>query len=147
MKEEKVAVLATPVVAQVLEKKTDHPLCQTVPEKLSLMRFHQIDSRYIRLLQRFGPFGPKNMTPVFVATNVEVIDAVVLKEKHLRLILKQSGQVFSAIGFNLAERWKEIDNLFLDVAFQPDFNTWKDKTTIHLKLKDIRFPHNELSSN
>ncbi|MDB4286214.1 single-stranded-DNA-specific exonuclease RecJ [bacterium] len=112
-----------------------------------MLDFHEINARYIRLMNRLGPFGPQNRTPVFVATNVEVIDAVVLKEKHLRLTLRKGTQVFSSIGFNLAEKWKEINNLFLDVAFQPDFNTWKDKTTIHLKLKDIRFPHNDLSSN
>jgi single-stranded-DNA-specific exonuclease len=100
--------------------------------------FDQLSDHFVRLIQRMGPFGPQNMTPVFMCKNVEVLEAKTLKEVHVRLVLKQHGIVFTAIGFQLAEKWERLNCLELDIAFQPTFNTWKDRTTINLVLKDIQ---------
>lgn len=99
---------------------------------------HEIDARFLRLINRMEPFGPGNRRPVFIAKAVEVAGARKLKESHLRLDLRQKGQFFSAIGFNLYPRWQEVNAIHIDIAFQPVFNTWNGKTTIDLQLKDIR---------
>lgn len=107
------------------------------------INFSDISDRFVRLIQRMGPFGPKNMTPVFMSEDVEVLEAKILKDAHVRLLLKQDGIVFTAIGFQLAEKWERLNCLKLDIAFQPTFNTWKDRTTINLVLKDIQNPHDQ----
>ena len=61
-----------------------------------------------------------------------------MKEEHVRFSLRQHGVSFEAIGFSLAHRWKEVDQLKLDIAYQPAFKTWKNRTYIQLKIKDIR---------
>ena len=124
-------------VAERIKPEHLHPILK-IDARLD---FSQLDDRFVRLLNRLSPFGPGNMTPVFLSTNVEVTDAVILKEDHVRLTLKQSGFSFPAIGFNLAKKWQEINKVRLDVAFQPGFNVWKEKSTINLNLKDIRIPH------
>lgn len=106
-----------------------------------LITFDHVSDRFVRLIQRMGPFGPHNMTPVFMSQGVEVLEASILKEVHVRLLLKQGAKVFSAIGFQLAEKWQELNCLKLDIAFQPTFNTWKDRTSINLILKDIQHSH------
>ncbi len=124
------------VAAQILPEQKSPTL--TIDRPLS---FSQIDARLVRLLHRMEPFGPKNMRPVFMAKNVEVTDADILKGVHIRFTLKQGGYHFRAIGFNMAQKWKELNALHLDIAFQPSFNTWNNRTTIDLKLKDFRLPN------
>ncbi|MEM6272127.1 MAG: single-stranded-DNA-specific exonuclease RecJ [Bacteroidota bacterium] len=102
------------------------------------LAFREINPRLIRLIRRFGPFGPANGEPVFVARDVEVVEVRILKEEHVRFLLRQHGASFEAIGFSLAYRWQEIDGLRLDIAYQPAFKTWKGRTYIQLKIKDIK---------
>ena len=124
------------VAAQILPEQKTPSL--TIDRPLD---FSQIDARFVRLLHRMEPFGPKNMKPVFLAKKVEVTDADILKGAHIRFTLKQQGRLFRAIGFNMASKWKELNSLSLDIAFQPSFNIWKERTTIDLKLKDFRLPN------
>lgn len=59
-------------------------------------------------LRRLEPFGMGNEEPIFVARNVRVLAAPqFMKEKHVRLRVAQ-GQIFSAVGWNLAARVREL---------------------------------------
>lgn len=104
----------------------------------SRLALREINPRLIRLIARFSPFGPGNAEPVFEARGVEVLEARVLKVDHVRFSLRQHGVTFEAIGFSLAHRWAEINELKLDIAYQPALKTWRGKTSIQLKLKDFR---------
>jgi single-stranded-DNA-specific exonuclease len=100
--------------------------------------FSEIDARLIRILKRMEPFGPQNMEPVFMTREVEVIDARILKEAHLRLRLRKGDRIFDTIGFNMAHKWIALQASEIDIAFQPMFNSWNGNTTIRLRLKDIK---------
>ncbi len=127
------------IVSERITPAQKEPLLE-IDQQIS---FDQLDDRFIRLMQRMGPFGPMNMRPVFISREVEVLEAMILKEAHVRLLLKQNGKVFTAMGFQLAEKWEALNCLSLDIAFQPTFNTWKDRTSINLILKDIRNAHDQ----
>lgn len=105
------------------------------------LRFAEIDPLLLRLIRRMEPFGPGNRKPVFMSTHVKVLNAVILKDLHLKLVLEQDQTMFEAIGFNLAEKWHRLATDHLHIAFQPVFNTWNGKTRINLRLKDIKHPH------
>jgi len=46
---------------------------------------------------------------------------------------------FGAIGFGMAEEYYLIDfEQPVDIAYTPQFNTWRGQTSIQLLLKDIR---------
>ncbi|MCB9231567.1 MAG: single-stranded-DNA-specific exonuclease RecJ [Bacteroidia bacterium] len=111
---------------------------EAILEISAKLDFSYILPKFVRLIKRFGPFGPGNMEPVFMAEKVRVTDYRILKEKHLRLNLLQNGISFEAIGFGLAAKWLSQSPDEIDIAFQPDFKTWNDKTYIQLKLKDFR---------
>ncbi|RMG30444.1 MAG: single-stranded-DNA-specific exonuclease RecJ [Bacteroidetes bacterium] len=101
--------------------------------------FQHIDARFVRLLNRLEPFGPENRKPVFMASGVSVLHARVLKEAHIKFVLQQQGgQMLEAIGFNMAEKWEQIKEGPIDIAYQPIFNTWNQQTKINLRLKDFR---------
>lgn len=116
---------------------------QTIPVLYvdHLLRFSEINSRFIRLLNRMGPFGPQNYKPVFVSEQVTVVAYDILKEKHVRFLLEQDNIRWKGIAFNFAEKWKKIHTQEVNVAFQPVFNTWRDKTQINLNIKDIKPAH------
>ena len=99
--------------------------------------FQQLTDRFIRQMRLFGPFGPENPEPIFYTKPVEVKDARILKENHLRLVLQQGALAFEAIGFNLSWKWREPSPKLLRIAFQPDIKTWKGRVSIQLKLKDF----------
>ncbi|MEO1449341.1 MAG: single-stranded-DNA-specific exonuclease RecJ [Bacteroidota bacterium] len=109
------------------------------------VKLGDIDDRLIRIINRMEPFGPSNRRPVFLTEGVKVRHQRVMKEKHLKLVLEQDGLLLEAIGFGLAEKWGKIGQEWLDIAFQPVFNTWNDKTTVNLRLKDFRPAHEGLS--
>ena len=56
-------------------------------------------------LASLAPFGAGNHRPVFAARGVEIIDGPrKLKERHLKMTLKQDGRIFRAIAWRAAER-------------------------------------------
>ncbi len=103
-----------------------------------------ITPKFWRIIKQFAPFGPGNMKPVFVAYNVHDTGfgkTVGADDLHLKLNITDDTIAYSinAIGFNLGNKLVLTKNKQpFDVLFQLDENTWKDKTTIQLKLIDIK---------
>jgi single-stranded-DNA-specific exonuclease len=96
-----------------------------------------------RLLNEFEPTGPGNMKPVFIARNVFIDpeQSRVVGETHYKLSLTQKGYPFkiNGIGFHLGEKWKELGTDFpVDIVFTMEENTWNEKTSLQLNIKDIR---------
>ena len=67
-----------------------------------------------------APFGHGNQPPLFAARAVEVAAApVVMKEKHLRITVRQNGRILTLKAWNFAERAAEFTpGARLDVAFK-----------------------------
>lgn len=94
-----------------------------------------------RILNQLEPHGPKNMKPVFISRNVFVEDVRVLKETHLKLVLSQpnTGIEIQAIGFNLAGKLEILSfDHPIDILYTIETNTWNNKETLQLNIKDIR---------
>jgi single-stranded-DNA-specific exonuclease len=102
------------------------------------LEFPEINPRLIRLIGRFSPFGPGNPEPVFEADGVEVVEVRIMKEQHVRFLLRQHGVTFEAVGFSMAWQWNAVNVLRLDIAYQPSLKTYKGRTYIQLKMKDFR---------
>ena len=107
----------------------------------ALLALSEIDSDLLRAVDLLEPFGHENPAPVFASFGVQVVPGSVrvLRGGHLKLDLQHGGRAFSAIGFNLAERFGAHELAHdIDVAYRPKFNTWRGETTIQLELKDLR---------
>ncbi|MGB7762408.1 MAG: single-stranded-DNA-specific exonuclease RecJ, partial [Bryobacteraceae bacterium] len=67
-----------------------------------------------------APFGHGNPAPLFAARGVEVAAApVVMKEKHLRIAVRQNGRNLTLKAWNFAERAAEFTpGARLDIAFE-----------------------------
>ena len=98
---------------------------------------------FYRCLQRFAPFGPKNMTPVFYARGVlaKEVRRVGKDFSHLRMILTdpKSNHDFVAVGFGLAPQKELIESgQPLTIAYQLTENSWQGRTSLELVVKDVR---------
>ena len=98
---------------------------------------------FYRCLQRFAPFGPKNMTPVFYAHGVltKEVRRVGKDFSHLRMILTdpKSNHDFVAVGFGLAPQKSLIESGEpLTIAYQLTENSWQGRTSLELIIKDVR---------
>jgi len=85
----------------------------------ALLEFREIDERSVAEVFSLAPFGCGNPAPLFAALNVEVAGPpVVMKEKHLRVMLRQNGRSLALKAWNFADRAAELPaGARVDVAF------------------------------
>ena len=113
-----------------------------IDEKISLT---DINEKFFRILKQFQPFGPENMSPVFVSENVKDNGdgrLVGPDKEHIKLSLIQEGEptVYPAIAFQLAEHYKSIhDRKPFDICFTITENVFRGETTLQIRVKDIKF--------
>ena len=88
-----------------------------------------------------APFGAGNPRPVFAARRVEIVDGPrKLKERHLKMALRQEGRVFRAVAWRAAERHDYLTEhkAALDVAFSLEQNQYNGETYVELTLADLK---------
>lgn len=102
-----------------------------------------LNPKLMRVLKQFEPFGPENMTPLFLAKNL--IDSGYAKtlggdDEHLKIFVKQgNSENFNAIGFGLGKKFDIVKNKNkFEGIFSLEENEWKDTVTLQLQLRDIR---------
>jgi len=110
--------------------------------------FSDINSKFFRVLNQFAPFGPGNMSPLFMSQNV--IDTGFAKtvgkngdQRHLKLEVvhkNHSGNPIKAIAFNMGHYWESMHRgKSFRLCYHIDENTWLGNTSIQLRVKDIKF--------
>lgn len=106
--------------------------------------FSDITPKLIRILKQFEPFGPQNMTPVFMTKDVKdtgYAKTLGAEEEHLRLFVKQSlgTDGIAAIGFGLGKKLNIAQNQNpFQLAYTIAENEWNGNISTQLMLKDIR---------
>ncbi len=85
----------------------------------AVLAFREIDESSVAEVLSLAPFGCGNPAPLFAAMDVEVAGPpAVMKEKHLRVLLRQNGRTLSLKAWNFAERAAELPpGARVDVAF------------------------------
>lgn len=99
-----------------------------------------IDAKFLRILDRFKPFGPGNLTPVFRSSSLkDAGGSRILKDKHLRVAAEQNRVKMDGIGFNMAEHHALVKSgQLFDCCFSLEWNKFNGNISIQLKLKDIK---------
>lgn len=108
------------------------------------IRFTEISPSLYNILQQMEPFGPENNRPVFIAHHVSDTGfSRIVKEQHIRFVLKQEQITFTGIGFNMANKFPLLQmNVPLDIVFTIDENEWNGEKKLQLKMMDIRLSEN-----
>ena len=145
MKKENVAAFSRKFEETVAASITDEQLTPNIVIDAEI-DFTDIHPKFVRILKQFRPFGPKNMSPVFLTRNVVDVGAAKTVGKygeHLKLDLRQAHHpeiIFPAIGFQLGEHYSTIIRAGkpFDICYAIEENTFKGETRIQLQVKGIR---------
>ncbi|NNL15831.1 MAG: single-stranded-DNA-specific exonuclease RecJ [Flavobacteriaceae bacterium] len=101
-----------------------------------------ITPRFYRILSQFAPFGPGNMTPVFMSSDLKDTGygkCVGEDDKHLRVTMTQNNSKLAGIGFGLGSKIDLILNRKpFKAAYSIDENHWNGKVSLQLKLRDLK---------
>lgn len=101
--------------------------------------FADIRNGFFNIIQQMEPFGPENMRPVFITKNVmDTGHTKIVKEQHLRLVLKEADVVLTGIFFKAAHYLPVIQQGAVDVIYTIDENEWNGSVSLQLKVIDIR---------
>ena len=107
-----------------------------------------INFKFFRVLKQFAPFGPGNMSPIFITNNV--IDTGYAKlvgrkegAKHLKFSVvhpDRTGNPIPAIAFNQAHHFEKMQKgIPFNICYHIDENTWLGTTTLQLRVLDLKF--------
>jgi single-stranded-DNA-specific exonuclease len=125
---------------------------ETIPNELltpeiiidAPIEFTEITPAFYQIILQMEPYGPENMRPVFIAKNV--IDSgysKIVKDAHIRFVLKQNRTTLTGIGFNMADKFNLIQqNKPLDIVFTIDENEYNGNTTLQIKMIDFKLSEN-----
>jgi single-stranded-DNA-specific exonuclease len=119
----------------------DHPVAPLlhVDAEVKLM---EVRPQVIRELDRLHPHGAGNPEPLLASREMFVLDAKVIGEGHLKVVVRQQGSIpFEAIGFRMSALVTEHRlalNRPIDLAFTPELNRWNGLDRMQLRIADIR---------
>lgn len=111
------------------------------------INFKSITKSFYNIITQMEPYGPENMRPVFVTRNVlDTSWSKIVKELHIRFVLKQDNIVLTGIGFNMAEKFYLLQmKKPIDIVYTIDENEWNGEKNLQLKVIDFRLSENELN--
>lgn len=132
---------------QAFENEVDKTLAVHLrtPELLidAEIQLSAVTPKFHRILKQFAPFGPQNMAPVFMTS--DVVDTGYAKcvgeeDKHLKISVAQhNGEPINGIGFGLGDKLPYVANKStFSIAYAIDENQWNGRISLQLKLKDIK---------
>lgn len=104
----------------------------------------ELNPKFYRILKQFAPFGPGNMTPVFMSQNLKdtgYAKGVGEDEKHLkcRLYQRNKNNWIDAIGFNLGDKAEHLkQGNPISAAYSVEENEWNGTVSLQLRLRDLK---------
>lgn len=111
------------------------------------LSFSEINEDFFKTMSQFQPFGPENMSPVFISKNVFDTGSgrmVGSSGEHLKLELCQesTGQKsFSAIAFGQANHFEYIKGgKPFDICYSLEMNEFRGNRNLQLNVRDIKTP-------
>ncbi len=107
--------------------------------------FSEINEEFFRLLNRFQPYGPENMSPLFLSENVSDTGSgrmVGSSGEHLKLELCQDSRgsgIYPAIAFGQADHFEYIKTgKPFDICYSIEMNEFRGNRNLQLNVRDIK---------
>ena len=107
------------------------------------LAFRSITPQVASELTALAPFGAGNSCPVFRTGGVEVVDGPrLVKDRHLKMALRQDGRVMRGIAWRAADREAFVSQYRagIDLAYSLEQDTWNGERYLQLSVADFRAP-------
>jgi single-stranded-DNA-specific exonuclease len=103
------------------------------------IQFTELTFPFYNILSQMEPYGPLNMRPVFIARNVtESGYSKIIKDQHIRFVVKQQNSILTGIGFGMAEKFYLLqNNIPVDIVFTVELNEWNGMRSVQLRMIDF----------
>lgn len=101
-----------------------------------------VDDKLFRIIKQFSPFGPQNLSPIFVSRSV--VDNGYGKrigpdKSHLRINTKTASGSLAGIGFSMGDAFEKIkDYSEFDICYSINENEWNGRKNLQLMLNDLK---------
>jgi single-stranded-DNA-specific exonuclease len=126
--------------AQIQKHWPEEPHLPTL-NVVSELPFNRINTKFLRILAQFAPFGPENRSPVFYAKGIVkhgMTEAITSRHIKLRLACTETGVVLPALIFHRLELFKTLPpNQKMKIAFTIHDTSFTKGHGIMLQLKDF----------
>ena len=101
-----------------------------------------LNIKFLNDINKLGPFGNFNFSPIFLIKDVKIIKSQIVKNKHISVIIKPKiGSSIKAICFNClnTDIGKHLLNNKnnINIIGQIYENFWNNKKSISLNIKDL----------
>ena len=101
-----------------------------------------VDGKLFRIIKQFSPFGPQNLSPIFVSRSV--VDngygkRIGADKSHLRINTKTASGSLAGIGFSMGDAFEKIkDYSEFDICYSINENEWNGRKNLQLMLNDLK---------
>jgi single-stranded-DNA-specific exonuclease len=105
------------------------------------LALHDLNERVMTEFAALAPFGPGNPRPRFHTGPVSIVDGPrLLKERHLKMSVKQNSRVLRAIQWNAADREALLTQKKdgVEIAYTVEENEYQGNKYVELRLDDFR---------
>lgn len=136
---------------EAFQAKFEEIVCSTIQEHMLVpeieidaeINLDEIDPKFFRVLKQFAPFGPGNMSPVFLSKNLIDKGFVrIVGTNHLKMDLTdpENDKIsFPAIAFNQGPFFDyALRKNRMDVCYCVEENEFNGNVTLQLNVKDIK---------
>lgn len=102
--------------------------------------FSDLTFDFLESLALLEPYGTQNAPPILYTEVKQAWQAKVVGNTHLKLYLQQGERILEGIAFGMAHRKDELKgkNLKLTIAYTPQINTFQNKSSIQLLIRDFK---------
>ncbi|TYB78661.1 single-stranded-DNA-specific exonuclease RecJ [Bizionia myxarmorum] len=133
------------VVSQTIDKSLLTPEIKIDAQ----IELRDVNPKFYRILKQFAPFGPGNMSPIFMTDNLQDTGfgkCVGEDKSHLRITVtapreqsKGHKNKLVCIGFGLGDKIDLVtDKKTFQAVYSIDENHWNNQVSLQLKLRDIK---------
>ena len=104
------------------------------------LNFDALTFNFMESLNLLEPHGNENPQPIMYCKAKQIWPPKLVGKLHLKFYLEQEGRVLEGIGFGMGDRRDEFrkKGLKLEIAYTPQINTFQNKSSIQLLIRDCR---------
>ena len=96
----------------------------------------ELEFKAVEELELFAPFGIGNPSPTFVARGVEVVSSTIVKDKHLRVKLREKDLYLGGVAWGAVGHPRLRKGEIIDLVYQPEINSYQGLSSVQVNIKE-----------